>query len=46
MPTLAKHMAMPPPMVPAPMTAACLISLDLTSRKSATLLASRSAKKM
>ena len=31
MPALAKHIAMPPPMVPAPITAARLISRGFTS---------------
>src|SRR5262249_339701 len=47
MPALAKHMAMPPPMVPAPITAARLISRGSTSFETpGTLAASRSAKKM
>ena len=47
MPTLAKFIEMPPPMVPAPITAARLISRGLTSLPMpGTLAASRSAKKM
>ena len=47
MPTLAKLMAMPPPMVPAPSTAARLISRGFASAGMfAGLLASRSAKKI
>jgi hypothetical protein len=46
MPALAKFMAMPPPMVPAPMMAALLISrCGVSAGTSATLAASRSAKK-
>jgi hypothetical protein len=45
-PALAKHIAMPPPMVPPPITAACFTSRALVSAgMSSTLLASRSAKK-
>src|SRR5216683_272167 len=45
-PALAKFMAMPPPMVPAPITAAFLISLaGVSGGTSGILAASRSAKK-
>ena len=47
MPTLTKFIEMPPPMVPAPITAARLISRGCVSLSMpGTLLASRSAKKM
>src|SRR6266705_1045311 len=46
MPALAKFIAMPPPMVPAPMTAALLISrVGVSAGTSGILAASRSAKK-
>ena len=45
-PALAKFIAMPPPMVPAPITAAFLISLaGVSAATSGILAASRSAKK-
>jgi hypothetical protein len=45
MPALAKFMAMPPPMVPAPITATFLISRGFTSAASPGIFAaSRSAK--
>ena len=47
MPTLTKFIEMPPPIVPAPITAARLISRGCVSLPMpGTLLASRSAKKM
>jgi hypothetical protein len=46
MPALAKHIAMPPPMVPAPITAARAISRGLVpAGRSGIFSASRSAKK-
>ncbi len=46
MPALAKFMAMPPPMVPAPITAAFFTSLaGVSDGTSGILAASRSAKK-
>ena len=46
MPALAKFMAMPPPMVPAPTMPAVLISrCGVSAGTSSTLAASRSAKK-
>ncbi|GJE45758.1 hypothetical protein AEGHOMDF_4958 [Methylobacterium soli] len=46
MPAWAKHMAMPPPIVPAPITAAFRIGRRGVSRlKPGTRAASRSAKK-
>src|SRR5467141_903384 len=46
MPALAKHIAMPPPMVPAPITAARLISRAFVPSGRVSLAASRSAKKI
>ncbi len=46
MPAAAKHIAMPPPMVPAPITAARFTSRALEPAMSGTLAASRSAKKI
>ena len=45
MPALAKHMAMPPPMVPAPMTAAAWTGRGSVPGGSGAFCASRSAKK-
>jgi hypothetical protein len=47
MPALAKHIAMPPPIVPAPMTAPLAIGRGFVpSGIPGTLAASRSAKKI
>ena len=47
MPALAKHIAMPPPMVPAPMIAAFLIGrTGVSSGTSGILVVWRSAKNM